>query len=104
MTDILLCDARLTSLQSEGTGPDRFPLLLSRMVQYVRNISSRMGVHPDPAMMEANNHNSIVVSDSRSPELVREGNGLPLRIVSALPKCPLVVELCAADSADGKSS
>ena len=104
MTDILTCDARLTSLQSQGIGPDRLPLLLSRMVEYVRNTPSRMGVHADPAAIATNHHNSIVDPYSRSPELVREGNGLPLRIVSALPKCPLVVELCAADSADRKCS
>lgn len=104
MTKILLSDARLMGLQPVKSWLDRISLSVVWIEQHARKICSHMGVHPDHEIIWTKRRDGIIDPDIRSSLLVREGDGLPLRIDPALPKCPLVSERCAAEMVGGKRS
>lgn len=104
MTRILLNDARLTCLKPIEYWLGRLHSSVVSIEQHVRNICSHKGAHPEQEALWTKRRDGIIDPNMRSSHLVREGDGLPLRIDPALPTYPPVPGRCAADLAGRKSS
>lgn len=96
MTKIILGDVHLTSKTPIQYRLGRLHLTMSRLAKHARRTCSHTGEYLCHEIIGTKYRCAILFPGLRSPELVRVSNGRPLRIDPAIPKCPLVLNRCAA--------
>ena len=104
MTQMIISDARLMQPKPIEVWLDLLRLAAFQMTRFVCKLYSCMSTYLNLWIIGASHHVDILNSDQRSPELVRESNGLPLRINPVIPKCLMVSDRCAADMVSGDCS